>query len=147
MATESIFGHSPHEYLTPLGHPFGTQNLKSRTKPQKKQCPESSAEKTCSQRSTESAQCVIRTGNTICFVRSRSVHLGGFWARFGSLSGSLWITFFKKLRFGDLKTRINKKVRKSMKNGHASHPSRGLSTPIKVEAQRLEAQRLGTPGC
>ena len=112
LATESIFGHSPGNPVPPLGFPFGTQNLRKPQKNMKSLCPESSAEKRCSQRATESP-----------------------------FLSSLWVIFVlsNKLWFWDLNQRIKNKVRTSMENGHAVHPTNGVWTPERVEAERLEA--------
>ena len=111
-------------------HPFGVPfwHLKSQKviKNTKKRCPESGAEKKCSRSSPESAQCVICIVKTICLVRSKGRHFGDFWSPFGSLLGSLLVTFCKKLRFGGIKKQIKKKVRKSMKNGSGGNPANGL---------------------
>ena len=82
---------------------------KGRKKTQKNSVQKAVQKKGCSRRSPESAQCVIRTVNTICLERSKSLHLGDFWPHFGSLLGSLLVTFCKKLRFGGIKKRIKKK--------------------------------------
>ncbi len=96
LATDSNFERFPGESLITFGDPFGTQNHKNRDNSVNKLCSESVLEKVSSRSSPETAQCVIRTVNTICLERSRSVHLGGFWPRFGSLLGLCWVTFWKK---------------------------------------------------
>ena len=121
-----FWGVPREKKLTPLGTLLGTPIHKNREQRSKKRCPESSVEKTCSPSSPPNSQCVIHTLKNICFVRSRSVHLGGFGAPFGSLLGSLWVTFSKKVAIRGAQKSIKNKHRKLMIKGHAVNLANGV---------------------
>lgn len=122
------FAYFVHRIPVHLRHHSGTIS-KQIEKVEKKQCPKSGVKTNGSQRTSQTAKCVIRTVNTICFKRSDIGELGGLGSRFGSLLGLLCQIVDKKCDSRLQKTRTQKTHQKHAEKGHAGNLSRGVWTP------------------
>ena len=128
------FGPVSGEKSRPFGTLLDPQIPKSRTKTKKKQGPENSVEKKCSQSSAKAAQCVICTIKNTCFEGSRNIRSGGFWSHFGSLSGSLLDTVSHETVIEELNKSDNTKHRNLVQKGLATNREIGRWAPKRGEA-------------